>query len=1297
MGPWEEQRKILEEGGYSQEAIFEHEQTTRKLLFVGGYSGDKIDEFFGIKKFDSKPIKSYFDTNLAQFEHQRKIASEEAKDPLRTTIGQQAPDAMAEEADTFLEALEAGFQMSVSGLVGRGKAPDLMVSEDSGMFYRIVSQIGTLVGDVPAMIAGGIGGGAAGGAAGAAVGGPAAPATAAVGSMLGSSAGAFALPAGMRQILMDHYEKGDVKDFGDFWERASAAFIESGKAGLVGAATAGVGGAVGKVLTPVSSTLAKGASASTTAFVSGANPALHSMSQSSMKMLSEAATMVTVGKALEGEVPSVQEFLEAGIVIGGMHGAPKVAKTLRNIYAKTNVKPGEAVIKMEADPTLKQEVLSEFPNEVKIQEKLSGVEKAPELAPELSPETPLQPPKEPPKTEFLPPEKPVEPGKTELVSDPADIAAARKILQDNTGTQGKKLKASMNFREFYRNFVDRLDPINQVVKQFVKDAGYVLDAENPYTLARMANDYKAKVKYLVEAGTIDFATLAKNGKGFNEIVKPVKERLGDLDLYMQGRRHLELEGRGIVSATPEVLAQSRKFVEHFKPEFEAVAMEITEFSNRNLKYLRDSGRISLEQYENFVEMNKDYIPFRRLLEGNEQMGGKGEAGFLKGIRDSEAKIQSPLLSMLENAEGLMKMAERNRAQKALVDFYLKNEYGPQGPDGTGSSGLLEKVEAKTRVIEISEAEIAAQFKKMGIEATPEAMNFYRKEGKVNLAENEFLIYRDGKREIWATKDPVLAKAVKVLDGDVTSQNVLMTLFRGFTAVKKIGITMTPEFIAKNFIRDQVTAMIYSKYGRVGVFDTIVAMGDFVKQTPAYHNWLKSGGAGGAFMELGTYLKGDILKLQEQTGFRDTARNIISKPKQWMELAALVTESATRLAEFKRVSKGAESGPKIFEAGMASREVTLDFQRIGAQMSALNAITAFQNVSIQGLDRAVRAGKMAWDNPGTYGAGALKATSLLTTASVTLWAINHDEQWYKEINRWEKDLFWHMKVGDTIFRLPKPQELGILFGSLPERVLEKFLTDNPRAMNDFGDTMMGLITPSYVPDAIQPPIEQMLNRSFFTSNPIVSRSIEKLLPGAQYTEYTSETAKGIGKLIGTLPVIKDIGPKDAKLASPVVVENYVRGWTGTLGMYILQGLDKSLTTTGVVKDLKPESTMADWPFIKAFVTRYPSAGTQSIHDFRDNFDQTTKVWNTFKIMIKRGQGDEIGDFLAEHQEDMVRLTGINEGMTNINHAIQMVQQSTEFSKSDKRQLIDTLYFQMSSMAKSGNDLSHSVRKSLKRGN
>src|SRR5574343_2000869 len=73
----------------------------------------------------------------------------------------------------------------------------------------------------------------------------------------------------------------------------------------------------------------------------------------------EVATMVTVGKALEGEVPSANDFIDAAVIVGGAKGAVETAKKLRDVYSKAGVKPEEFIADTEKDVTIGQDFIAE--------------------------------------------------------------------------------------------------------------------------------------------------------------------------------------------------------------------------------------------------------------------------------------------------------------------------------------------------------------------------------------------------------------------------------------------------------------------------------------------------------------------------------------------------------------------------------------------------------------------------------------------------------------------------------------------------------------------------------------------------------------------------------------------------------------------------------------------------------------------------------------------------------------------------------------------------------------------------
>ncbi len=488
------------------------------------------------------------------------------------------------------------------------------------------------------------------------------------------------------------------------------------------------------------------------------------------------------------------------------------------------------------------------------------------------------------------------------------------------------------------------------------------------------------------------------------------------------------------------------------------------------------------------------------------------------------------------------------------------------------------------------------------------------------------------------------------------------------------------------------------------------MGDIWKKNDTYYEWLKSGGANGAFLELDdAYIKKDFYKLQEETNFLNSARNILKKPVDFMRVAAELSEQSLRVAEFKKV-RG--QGGSLQAAGFASREITVDFQRVGAKVSAFNAITAFQNVSIQGLDRTVRAIKN--DPVGVM----TKAAAAITLPSVLLWYANKDDERVQELPRWQKDNFWIIATdkwtdvnpneaqdlpeylvrqnnGKTqvnkgvLYRLPKPQELGLLFGSLPERALDAMFTDHPDTFKDFEKTITNILLPSFVPDAVAPAVEQYFNKSFFTGNAIVPSHLDGEIPQYQYTDYTSETAKQLGKLVGKFA-------PDSGFASPMNLDNYMQSWGGSLGKYAIQIADKSLKAAGVAEDTGPSSTLSDIPFIKAFVVRYPLAGSKSVSDFYDTYESSTKVVNTVMALQKAGNFDEAQKLMDTRGAEFFmgkEAMGAKEAFSAQSEFIRKIYKDPSMSKDEKRQLIDTTYMQMTTYAKQLNQMMAETKKSV----
>ncbi len=1242
--------------GFSDDEINQWKSKRVAQYQQAGFPDQEINKYFGVKETDTSGMRAYVDKNLNAFHESRKAADGTPQ----------------KEAASWGEYFDAGWENSVTGLSKAGHLPDTILPEHASFAGRLISNVAQLTGDVPAMLAGSMAGsmsGAAiGGAAGSVVPGVGTLGGIAAGSVLGAGAGAFAAPAAMRKLLMDHYEKGDVKDAGDFMSRLASVTWEATRGGVVGAATAGVGA------------LAKP--------VAGAMGSL----------AAELTTMTTAGAAMEGRLPQPQEFIDGAVMLGGFHLATGGLPTkLRNIYANTGERPTEIVEAAHNDPVLKQALLSE--NSDLPKQASPPIEHANELDAALAGES--KPPEKPPGGSE-PPEKPPEPENVQKAMTAIDNQMAVKKESGDAPWYSAEGRQKIKDK-IYTSLFDRLDPLSVAVKDATAGEGPDLEAsKNPYILARNFPGWKGKFSSFLggapedgifskyrnkeTGGTIDFKTGKVNGEGLGKILSDIKpEDEGDFVRYAVAKRALERNDSqfktGIKSEDAKTVidAHGERFEEHFQ--------RLVSYSDRLMTYARDSGLISEESFNKIKKGSKDYIPFLREQDFDEFTGkSKGQdAGLYKEMDEGSArKILNPIESIMRNTARVVKAADLNQVKMAFGDMIDDNGFG-----------IGEKIERPTG------------------------------------ADNEISFKRDGEMVTYKTK-PELAEAIKSLNSDPGKTALWARMLMAPAGWLRTGTVLNPDFILRHGERAMFVSAVQSESGLGGVFKTPVnlakavygnfaAIGDIMKNSESWQSFLRSGGAQSSIFGVEDYLgKQNIWKLNEESGnFMAKAWNAFKSP---LEAMAHVSDNMSRLAEFKRAGGVTGDLNAKIEAGFRAREVTIDYMRAGAQIKAMSSFVPFMNIGIQGMDRMVR----GWhQDPIGFTA---RAAAALTVPTLLNWAANRNDSRYKDAPSWEKDLYWLVPMNKwepaaniadamarpddlrrqakdgswevnngTTLRISKPFELGLLFASVPERLLNRFADHDPRAAGELVSTLLHGALPNILPTALTPLLEQGTNKNFFTGRPVVSSHVEGMLPQYQYNEYTSPVAKQLGNIISYVPYLRDWGPKDAKLASPMVIDNYIKDWSGTLGQYALQIIAKGEQGAGIIKSPPPSPTMtlAEMPIIKAFVARYPDAKAQPIQDFYDDYEKASRLNATIASLMKSGDPTDVQAAMKlqkDNQGDMLQLADIKKSLGSLSKTVQFVNDSN-MKPFEKRQLMDGAYYQMSQIAKTGNKIIDSYREQL----
>jgi hypothetical protein len=258
------------------------------------------------------------------------------RDEIDQQLRARVPDYDSGDLDpTILNDIKVGYEGSIFGLHNREKMPERV--RNPGMVDGFISGLAGMVVDSPFMLTGGVAGFFVGGAAGSEV-----PIAGNItGAGIGAAAGAFAVPAAMREALIQGIQKGDVKDFSDLFRRAGAVTWAATKGAVTGAVTELAGGV------PVGGLIAKSA-----------------VGSMAVKGLYQATALTTAADLLEGKLPSANDFAANAALIVPLnlitHGlAMRIGEAKQaalDLYAKDGTTPEAMADKLAAQPAVKPDL-----------------------------------------------------------------------------------------------------------------------------------------------------------------------------------------------------------------------------------------------------------------------------------------------------------------------------------------------------------------------------------------------------------------------------------------------------------------------------------------------------------------------------------------------------------------------------------------------------------------------------------------------------------------------------------------------------------------------------------------------------------------------------------------------------------------------------------------------------------------------------------------------------------------------------------------------------------------------------
>lgn len=782
--------------------------------------------------------------------------------------------------------------------------------------------------------------------------------------------------------------------------------------------------------------------------------------------------------------------------------------------------------------------------------------------------------------------------------------------------------------------LDALAPI-----KYAEDAAGITDAaDSGYVAARMATGAASTMQATMLYGLPEWkdgVIQRKAGTGEKDALLGIFSDLGaDLHnwlgwmaghraelLMAQGRENL-LDANDIAALKGQGKGKEAKFLD--------AKARWNRLNAATLDLAQEAGLFTKEARAEFE--NEWYIPFFR-----ESDDGDVIAPFKpKGIANQNAGIKK-LKGGEANTNDLLENIFTSTSK--LIDASMKNMAAQKTVWNLADTGLIEVI------------------------PKPNKMDYQA----LANGKDRIMLKLEGEEYMLRVEDPDLYRAMTFFDRKPFGKMTMMA-----SSAKRIltaGVTASPEFMLRNFLRDSLSSWAISKDGFKPVIDSIKG----VKKTLAMDGSTIDVMFSGASF-LGGYVNGndpgamadtvrkslrrkgmtpEQIARYEKTIIRNAAhaKGVVADAWEKYSRYGEALENANREAVYAAAIK---AGKSHAQAAFESKDL-MDFSMLGAARAIQGAslVLPFFNARLQGLGKLSRELR---DNPREIA----KRAGMITAMSLGLLAANWDDERYEELPDWDKDANWHFFVGDQHFRIPKPFEIGVMFGTIPERMV--------RAMGDkdtgaqFGKAVARAIGDTFAlnptPQIVKPLVEAAFNYDTFRGGPIDSPQDLAVKAEARYNEQTSLLMRELGELSGF---------------SPKQLEHLVIGYTGTIGGYVMA------TADGLIRASRPGES-ASWradeiPLVKAvYRGTGPAKSTQHMEEFYRMLSEVNQLKRTVDQYRSEGLDDKANELLEE-QGGILKarrsLSRTQQQVRVVRNKIELIQRDRTMNAEEKRKRIDEL--------------------------
>ena len=649
------------------------------------------------------------------------------------------------------------------------------------------------------------------------------------------------------------------------------------------------------------------------------------------------------------------------------------------------------------------------------------------------------------------------------------------------------------------------------------------------------------------------------------------------------------------------------------------------YNARQVQMMVDAGVLSQEMANTWTE-TADYIPYyRQMAETNNYDNLDDMFKIYNTIRPPEKLVGEQQVWTIDittlNPDGTSSTIQ---APDVFTSEQEAKSYAAQlkresGPDVTIKAPRLTIAPMLDLLETVTQNSLAAIQTSMANVATQRAVRNLVVLDEASVAEDNtdtrVVKFRvNGEEKAYHINDPAMYVSLTVLDD---RQPPILKMMGMPANILRNMVTRTPEFMGSNMMRDTLMAWGVSGKNGVPVVNTVTG---FVQA-------LYGSTSGKAIAAAGVWAGHDFQDdpSDAATALRDLYIERQRGAKKWLNPLKAVydklgkwsaaSDAATRIKVYEEVMK--ETGNEV-QASYEAVEV-LNFSARGASVPLrwLTATIPFLNARLQGLDLFYRAsgigaeGFTADPRSDRVKRRFLWRFSTIVASSVGYWMLVKDDEEWQEQEAHTKDNFWILPmswIGDydgPPFKFPIPFEMGLMGKVIPERLMGYFFGQetNRDLLGALKRGIQSTLEINPYPQFYLPYHEAAYNYSYFTGRSVEPKSMGDIEPGYRYNQHTSELAMAIGRALNdTQHILPD------EFISPMRIDHMIKGYSGTLGTYVMDVSDWAWRNLGGNIN-RPARSMYEYPVMRRFFAK--EAGRALITQAYELMDEVKKTMQTLK--------------------------------------------------------------------------------------